>query len=215
VLKDTVYGASTHAVWKKKRYIKGRKGAPCSAELKRKLLATVSRPGDIVVLGFTSEEEDRLQDLRELFPDETFCAPLIDHGLSKSDCLAIIDRAGIEIPRMYRLGYDNANCIGCPKGGQSYWQHIRRDFPEQFVQISTIQQEIGPGSYFLRFRSGPRKEERMSLAELPEGLGNMRDEPSFSCSFFCEMAERHMADSANAETRVTESPEESANAKRP
>lgn len=34
-------------------------------------------------------------------------------------------------------------------------------------------------------RSGPRTDERMSLAELPEGRGDMRREPSFSCSFFC------------------------------
>jgi len=89
---------------------------------------------------------------------------------------------------MYRMGYQNANCIGCPKGGQAYWQAIRADFPERFVQIQTIQEEIGPGANFLRFRSGPRKEERMSLAELPPGRGDMAREPSFHCSFFCDLA---------------------------
>jgi hypothetical protein len=60
------------------------------------------------------------------------------------------------------------------------------------VQISGIQQEIGPGAYFLRFRSGPRKNKRMSLAELPEGDGNLAAEPSFSCSFFCELASQEI-----------------------
>jgi hypothetical protein len=116
-------------------------------------------------------------------------APLIEANLNKSDVLAMVDRAGLVLPLMYRLGFDNANCIGCPKGGQNYWQHIRQHFPQRFVQISGIQQSIGPGANFLRFRSGPRAGERMSLAELPEGLGNMADEPSFSCSFHCELAE--------------------------
>jgi hypothetical protein len=192
VLRDEVYGASTDEVWRRKQYMKGPKGAPCSSLLKRKLLNAVNRPGDIAVLGYTAEEEDRLRDLQELFPDEQFSAPLIDKGLTKSDCLAIVDRAGIVLPLMYRKGYDNANCVGCPKGGQNYWQAIREDFPERFVQIQKIQEDIGPGAYFLRFRSGPRKDERMALSELPPGRGDMADEPSFSCSFFCAMVENEL-----------------------
>ena len=193
ILRDDKYGASTHEVWRRKNYMKGPRGAPCSLELKRKLLATLSLPGDLNVVGFTVEEGDRLDDLREHFPDKIWSAPLIDKGLSKEDCLAIIADVPIELPLMYRLGFDNANCIGCPKGGQNYWQHIRHHFPDEFIQISNIQQSIGAGANFLQFRSGPRKGERMALAELPAGLGNMADEPSFSCSFFCEMAKVDMA----------------------
>jgi len=57
-LKDEEFGASTHEVWKRGRFIKGRHGAPCSLKLKRKLLASIQQPGDINILGFTSEEED-------------------------------------------------------------------------------------------------------------------------------------------------------------
>jgi hypothetical protein len=149
-------------------------------------------PGDIAVIGYTREEQERFYDLQENFPDETFKAPLIERSLSKADCLAIVDRAGIELPMMYRMGYSNANCIGCPKGGQNYWQAIREDFPERFVQIQQIQESIGPGASFLRFRSGPRVGERMMLAELPPGRGNMADEPSFECSLFCAMAEQEI-----------------------
>lgn len=193
VLRDSRYGASTHEVWRKKRFMKGPNGAPCSLELKRKLLATICDPDDLNVVGFTVEEADRLDDLRVYAPDKIWSAPLIEKNLTKADCLAIIDRVPIQLPRMYTLGFDNANCIGCPKGGQNYWQHIRYHFPNDFVAISSIQQSIGPGANFLQFRSGPRKGERMSLAELPNGLGNMADEPSFSCSFFCEMARQDIA----------------------
>lgn len=192
VLRDEKYGASTDEVWRRNRFMKGQHGAPCSRELKRKLLNSFNLPTDIWVLGFTWEEQDRLDDLQDLYPGQSIRCPLIEKHLTKPDCLAIIDRSGIELPLMYRRGYDNANCKGCPKGGQNYWQAIREDFPERFIQIRTIQEEIGPGAYFLQFRSGPRKGERMSLAELPPGRGNMSDEPSFSYSFFCEMAEQDM-----------------------
>jgi len=192
VLRDEKFGASTDEVWRRKRFMKGLRGAPCSLVLKRSLLATVAIPGDVNVLGFTSEEWDRFDDLVTRFPEESFRAPLIEKSLNKDDCLAMILRAGIELPMMYRLGYDNANCIGCPKGGQAYWQNIRADFPERFTKIQTIQEGIGPGANFLRFRSGARVNERMSLAELPAGRGNMKGEPSFSCSFFCQMAEQEI-----------------------
>jgi len=194
-LKDEKYGASTHEVWRKKRFIKGAHGAPCSLVLKRELLASIRQPGDINILGFTCEEEDRFYDLKEHFPAEadSFRAPLIEQGIDKAHCLSVIQRVGLELPMMYKLGYDNANCIGCPKGGQAYWQNIREDFPEQFVQIKTIQEDIGPGANFLAFRSGPRKGERMSLAELPPGRKSMKGEPSFSCGFFCEIVAEQLS----------------------
>ncbi len=190
VLKDEKYGASVDEVWKRKRYMKNKFFAPCSEALKRNLLATIWQPGDVNVVGFTREEVNRFDRLCDLFPSETFRAPLIERDLCKGDCLAMVERAGIELPMMYRLGYDNANCIGCPKGGQAYWQNIREDFPQRFGEVQLIQEELGPGASFLRFRSGPRKEERMSLAELPPGRGDMKQEPSFSCSFFCQLAEQ-------------------------
>ncbi len=189
VLRDEKYGASTDECWKRHNYIKGPNGwAWCSHDLKRALLASIAEPGDVDVIGYTRGEEDRLTDLQESAPERTIIAPCIEQGLSHEDCLAIVDRAGIVLPMMYRMGYHNANCIGCPKGGQNYWQAIRADFPQRFVQIQTIQEGIGPGASFLQFRSGPRKGERMSLAELPPGRGDMAQEPSFHCSFFCDLA---------------------------
>lgn len=188
ILRDQEYGASTHEVWMKKRFMKGLRGAPCSMLLKRRLLAAVRDPDDITVIGYTSEEEDRAFDLEHNFPNERFEFPLIERGLSKSDCLAIISDAGLTLPRMYLLGYDNANCIGCPKGGQNYWQRIRRDFPQQFIQIQAIQQDIGPGANFLRFRSGPRSGERMSLASYQLEMATSLKKPAFPVLFYCEDA---------------------------
>ena len=191
VLRDEKYGASTKEVWRRKQYIKGPHGAPCSQELKRRLLASVSRPDDLAVIGYTVEEQDRMDDLRDNFPDVQWDAPLIRAGLSHDDCLTMVHDVGIVLPLMYRLGYRNANCIGCPKGGQGYWQAIRADFPTEFDEIKSIQDAIGPGAYFLQFRSGPRKGERMSLQDLPPGSGD-RSAPILSCSFQCDQVEREI-----------------------
>lgn len=189
VLRDEKYGASTIQVFKRRQYMKGLMGAPCSKALKRDLLDGWKKPGDIMVFGYTMEEVDRLEDFQERNPDRPVIAPLIEAGLSKDDCKAMVQRAGIELPMMYRLGYENANCIGCVKGGEGYWRAIREDFPVQFEANCLVQDEIGPGSWFLRYRSGPFKDQHFPLRDLPAGPA-MRNEKLPSCSFFCEMAEQ-------------------------
>ena len=199
VVRNSKYNGSTDEIWRRKKFIINHRMAPCSTKLKREIMGKFAKPGDITVLGFTSEEVDRFDSLCDRFPKEQFKAPLIEKGLSKDDCLAIIERAGIVIPKMYRLGYSNSNCIGCPKGGQAYWQNIRADFPDRFIQIQKIQEDIGEGASFLRFRSGPRIGERMSLRELPPGRGDMTKEPNFSCSFFCVLAEQQIEEATSGE----------------
>jgi hypothetical protein len=188
-LRDEKDGASVVRVFRRKRFMMGLRGAPCSQALKRDLLDKWKQPGDIMVFGYTAEEADRLDDFRDRNPDRPVIAPLIDAGLTKADCKAMVERAGMVLPLMYRLGYDNANCIGCVKGGEGYWRAIRVDFPDQFEAICLLQDEIGPGSWFLRYRSGPRNGERFPLRELPAGQPR-RNEALPSCSFFCEIAEQ-------------------------
>lgn len=188
VLQESKHAASIVQVFRRKQYMMGPHGAPCSRLLKRDLLEKWSQPGDVMVFGYTAEESGRLEDFRDRYPTKPVLAPLIDAGLTKSDCKAMIERAGIALPAMYLLGYENANCIGCVKGGEGYWRAIREDFPEQFEAMCLLQDEIGPGSWFLRFRSGDRKGERFPLRALPDGPAR-RNEALPSCSFFCEMAE--------------------------
>lgn len=187
VLRDIKYAASTHEVWRRKRFIKGAVGAPCSFHLKRDLLDAFRQEGDKVVIGFTREEVDRFENLQDRLKEYEVIAPLIEANLGKADCLAMIERAGIDLPAMYKLGFHNANCIGCPKGGAGYWNRVREVFPEQFHQIAAIQEDIGEGAKFLRNR---RTGERIYLRELDPTHGRIEDEPAISCSFFCEIAEQ-------------------------
>lgn len=193
VLADEKYGASTIEVFRRERYLKGRNGAPCSRALKRRLLDTIKRPDDLVVFGFTAEEQGRYDDFRESFPGMLTRAPLIEQGLTKSDCKAMVERAGIELPLMYRLGYENANCIGCVKGGEGYFRAIREDFPEQFAELAAVEADVcDERSYLLRHRSGPNEGRRFALRDLPPGPAH-RNEALPSCSFFCELAEQAYA----------------------
>jgi hypothetical protein len=196
VLRDTKYDASAIKVFETVGYIKGPNGAACTTRIKRGLLRTFEQPGDVLVLGYTAEEQWRYDDFIADWPDRPAIAPLIERGLTKEDCKAMVMRAGIELPLMYRLGYDNANCIGCVKGGLGYFRAIRHDFPERFERLAQAEGKVfalhGENAYILRHRSGPLAGQRFPLRELPPGPID-RGEPLPSCGLFCEMAEQEYA----------------------
>lgn len=190
VVRDEKYGASTLGVFRKKRFMGGAMyGAPCSRALKKEVLDAWRRPDDVMVLGYTFEEANRFDKFQDANNDMNVIAPLIERGLGKADCLAMIERAGLVLPMMYRLGYQNANCIGCVKGGEGYWNKIRRDFPAEFEELAKVQEDIGPGAYLFRDR---KTGVRYSLRELPPTKGRYQDEPSIECGLLCEMAEKEL-----------------------
>jgi hypothetical protein len=188
VLRDEKYGASALEVFRRKRYMAGRGGAPCSKALKRDVLDAYCRADDVMVLGYTVEEQDRYDRFLDANNSVRVVAPLIERGLSKADCLAMIGRAGIELPITYRLGFNNANCIGCVKGGEGYMNKIRREFPIQFERLAAIQESIGPGAYLFRNR---KTGERFSLRDLPPSAGR-HSEILPDCGVSCELAEAEL-----------------------
>ena len=153
------------------------------------MLDAYREPEDIMALGYTAEEYDRFNRFIDANNGLQVIAPLIDRGLTKADCLAMIERAGIELPMMYKLGFNNNNCIGCPKGGEGYWNKTREVFPAAFAQMVTIQEILGPGSYFFRNR---HTGERIALKDLNPEAGR-HDEPEIECSMHCLIAEKEIA----------------------
>jgi 3'-phosphoadenosine 5'-phosphosulfate sulfotransferase (PAPS reductase)/FAD synthetase len=162
------------------RYINGPTGARCTTELKKKVRWAWERPDDIHIWGYTADERDfeRAVRFHEQNPGLSNWCPLIDSGLTKSDCLALLERAGIALPAMYELGYVNNNCIGCVKGGMGYWNKIREDFPEVFARRAA--QERAIGHTILR-----RNRQPLYLDELEPGTGRYKAE-DIACGPTCE-----------------------------
>lgn len=185
--------ADTWDVWEKERFIVSRHGAPCTGLLKREPTYSFARSDDILVFGYTAEERDRAEQFRKQNFEVMFETPLIEAGLGKADCLAMIERAGIELPAMYKLGYQNNNCIGCPKGGMGYWNKIRIDFPETFERMAALQRKLGKGSSFWRERDTGI---RISLDDLAPDRGHLLTEPNIECSLACHSAEVAIAEAA-------------------
>jgi len=196
VLRDTKYGANINTVFRSVGYLKGPNGAACTSRIKRGLLRAFEQPGDLLVIGYTAEEQERLDDWREAWPDRPILTPLIDRGLTKEDCKAMVLRAGIELPMQYRRGYANANCKVCIKGGMGYMRAAREDFPEEFEEVCKSEDYAyslhGDNARLFRHRSGPLEGQRFALRELPPGPADRSDGPP-ECGLFCAMAEQEYA----------------------
>lgn len=171
-------------VYQKTKYIAGINGARCSLEMKKIVRQKFEDvKNDIQIFGFDSSEKKRAERFKENNPEVILGLPLIKQNISKVDCLKIIQDAGIEIPIMYKLGYKNNNCIGCPKGAKGYWNKIRQDFPESFQRMAEMERKLGATLNIMTVK-GERS--RIHLDELPLDAGNYKSELPISCGLLCE-----------------------------
>lgn len=186
VLKSEKY-SDTWDVWEKRRYISGIAGAPCTGELKVEPRLAFQRPGDVHIFGYTADGPDvaRAEGLAEAWPDLKIETPLIERGLTKAGCLDLIMRAGIKPPRVYALGFPNANCIPCCKAtSPAYWALIRQEFPEQFERFAKLSRELG-------VRAARVNGERVFVDEIPEDQETTKPIAP-ECDFLCAIADKDM-----------------------
>jgi len=172
--------ASIIDVFEKRKYISGVAGAPCTKYLKKQARYEfeMEHKIDFHVLGFTLEEKNRFERFTK-FERENTIGILIDEKLTKFDCFDILHRAGIERPKIYDLGFPNANCIGCVKSqSPTYWNLVREKFPEVFEQRAEQSRRIGA-------RLVKYKGKRIFLDELePTAKGGKIK--TWECGIFCD-----------------------------
>lgn len=174
--------ASAVEVWAKRKFMSGPKGAPCTAQLKkiaRQQWEERNKP-DFHVLGFTADETVRHKRFT-LTERENVLPVLIDLGLTKDDCFNILRSAGLKLPRIYSLGYPNANCIGCVKAtSPTYWNHVRSKHPAVFADRAKQSRKLGA-------RLVRVKNNRIFLDELSaDAKGRAMHLNAPECGTFCE-----------------------------
>ena len=205
------YQRSIHKVFEKKRYLCGVGGAPCTKALKKQLRLDTQLANDIQVFGYTVEEQHRVDRFIDANNEVHIITPLIDRGLTKQDCLAMIVDANIDLPEMYLLGYKNNNCRGCVKASSpKYWAKIKQDFKPEFDRMVRQEENIGAsickidlktvkkrypekynelGEPAVKNETGGATYWRPRLSELPSDIEPMDDTVDIQCGIFCQIAE--------------------------
>lgn len=180
IIMNEKYDGSIYNVFHTRGFIKSKDGAPCTMLLKKDMRKAYQLPDDLQVFGYTVEEQDRADRFIDANNEVKESFPLIEAGITKHDCLRLIHKAGIKLPIMYGLGYQNNNCIGCVKGGMGYWNKIRVDFPPQFKRMAQTERDIG-------FTVNKDKNGPVYLDELDPSRGNFKEDIPADCGFTCEI----------------------------
>lgn len=120
-------------------------GAPgnrsCTIDFKIKVIArwlkqhgaAIANPA-MVGLGISLDESQRMR-LDSGIAWEKLEYPLIDLRLKRTDCMKIIEEAGLPVP-------PKSSCFFCPFHRPSEWNRIKRDEPELFQQAIAIECKI-------------------------------------------------------------------------
>jgi hypothetical protein len=182
IIEDTKHKGSIMEVFKKRRFIKGQTGAPCTSVLKKDLRKKYQRHDDIQIFGYTVEEMNRVDRFIDSNNEVDADFILVDNEITKGQCMDWFQSMGFDMPTMYKLGYPNNNCVGCVKGGMGYWNAIRRDFPEAFIKMAQLERDIGHA--INKDKDGP-----VYLDELDPDRGNFKRDVPGDCGFTCEWKE--------------------------
>ncbi len=185
ILKSERY-ESVWDVWQKRRYMCGPDGAACTLQMKVMPRLDFQRPSDIHVFGYTADSRDvaRFKLLKANYPELILRAPLIEQGVTKAACMALVERWGVALPRSYAMGFPNANCLqtGCVKAtSPDYWSLYRFQFPESFARTAAYSRELG-------VRLTRINNIRIFIDEIPADWP-MTNPIVPACDFLCQLAE--------------------------
>ena len=142
---------SIEDVWIKRKSLNVATGAICSTELKKLVREKWQKNKEFKhqVFGFELDEWKRARSMKVNNPKTKPIFPLMMYGLTKKDCIKIVEDAGIEIPEMYKLGFHNNNCFGktedtggCVQGGIGYWQKIQKEYPKKFDAMAKMEHKL-------------------------------------------------------------------------
>lgn len=177
-------GRTPWEVFRDVHFIGNSKADPCSKYLKRKPLdnwrnQNCSKESTICYVGLDWTEGHRFNGrankpgLRARMAQEgwRYEAPLCNRPLmSKQQMLANCECAGIEPPRLYRLGFPHNNCSGaCVKAGHAQWAHLLKVLPDVYEFNERMELEtmavIGSRWGILTDRRGGKKKP-MTLRDL-------------------------------------------------
>lgn len=102
-------------------------------------------PEIIMVLGFTRNEERRIQlhTMKAEAGGFKVSFPLAERNISKQQAADFIQCSlGIRLPTMYEWS-GHANCVGCRRGGRNYWWAVKENEPGVFANKARRERQFG------------------------------------------------------------------------
>lgn len=140
-------GRTPFEVYRDKRFLGNNRVASCSHELKQKtardyIFGNYDPSDTVLYLGLDWSETHRYAAPRRNWSPFRVEYPMGDAPyLSKIDMLEILKADGLEVPRMYKMGFAHNNCGGfCCRAGQGHFAKLLEHFPERYAYAEAQEQ---------------------------------------------------------------------------
>jgi hypothetical protein len=101
----------------------------------RMLWQQAGRPPVEQWLGISRDEAHRMRDSGVAYIQHRY--PLVDRGLTRTDCQVWLRERGWKVPR--------SACIGCPFASNARWRHLRDTAPEEWADAVAFDRAIRHG----------------------------------------------------------------------
>lgn len=167
------------------KYLGNSRLDPCSRilkrELSRKFIHQFSPNECIIYLGFDWTEINRFEKARKAWLPYKIESPMCEPPyVDKEQMKLDIIKDGIELPRLYKMGFAHNNCGGgCVKAGKGHFAKLLDEMPERFAEWERHEKEmqefLGKNVTILR-KMKKGKNYRYSLSELRKDRQNLTDE---------------------------------------
>lgn len=95
--------------------------------------ATADNKAD-VLMGISTDEVQRANN-KPQYDHEVRCYPLLDLGLSRTDCIEVIRQAGLPVP-------PKSSCFFCPYHSELTWRELRRDREDLFDKAQQLEDHL-------------------------------------------------------------------------
>lgn len=117
----------------------------CSKILKAEKLQKFVNSGDIIYFGIEGIEVHRAARITPIYA-RLGCKcefPMIDLNIHKTALYKFINELGIEIPQLYKDGFQHNNCSGgCVRAGKNQWASLLNTYPDVYADRERIEIEF-------------------------------------------------------------------------
>lgn len=133
-------GRTPWGIFEDEMFIGNSRIANCSKELKKRLskrwIKKNFKPYNcILYLGIDwTEEHRKASPIKAWHPYKVEFPMCEEPYIDKKQMLELLKEDGIEVPRLYKLGYEHNNCGGfCVRAGQGHFKHLYETQPELYL----------------------------------------------------------------------------------
>lgn len=144
-----IEGRNVWEVFEDKQFIGSSRFDPCSKHLKREvadkyIFENFQANECLIYMGIDWSEEHRFTRAKEKFLPYVVKAPMCDEPyMDKQQTFDYVKAQGIELPRLYTLGFSHNNCGGfCIKAGLGHFINLLEKMPERYAYHEEKEQEF-------------------------------------------------------------------------